>query len=201
MREQQIEDILDFWFGPVPASSTYPEDKARMWFDEGEKHDHFIRSRFGEDYRLAAGGKLDSWAGTARGRLALILLLDQFSRHLYRNRPEAFKQDSKALALAEEGVSKKQDLELKPVERVFFYMPYEHAENLRVQEKSVELFKRLTENVPASIEFPIRHHLDYAIRHRDIIKRFGRFPHRNKILGRESLPEEESFLKEPDSSF
>ena len=196
----RIEEILRYWFGDLPDALAFP-DKGKIWFRGGEAVDQEIRKRFGQNVKRASRGGLDHWTDSPRGRLALIILLDQFSRNVYRDTPQAFAQDQKALQLALSGIEKGEDKELKPVEQSFFYMPLQHSEDLAIQKQSVKTYTELAECVPPAIEFPMRNVLDYAVRHLKIIERFGRFPHRNKILGRESTPEETEFLKTPGSSF
>jgi len=201
VREERIEKVLGFWFGDLPDEWTYPTEKAHQWFRGDEAFHRRIREEFGEDLKLAEEGQLDSWAATARGRLALIIVIDQFVRNIYQDSPHAFAQDAKALELTLVGIDQELDLKLKPVERHFFYMPLMHAENRAAQKKSVELFTKLADDCPPAVEIPMRMALDYAERHAKIIERFGRFPHRNEDLGRASTPEEIGFLKEPNSSF
>ncbi|MBF8302770.1 MAG: hypothetical protein HW396_1051, partial [Candidatus Dadabacteria bacterium] len=152
---------------------------------------------------LAVGGKLKSWENTPRGTLALIILLDQFSRNIYRGTAKAFSQDSLALYVCLRGIEKGFDKRLHPVERLFLYMPLEHSEDLEMQKKSVEYFSMLEKLFPAppSLASMVSEFKKYAGMHYVIIERFGRFPHRNEILGRKSTPEEIEFLKQPGSSF
>jgi len=201
MNENRIETVLSFWFGKLPDDETFPTDAAKKWFHGGEEVNQLIKNQFGGDLTLAIQGKLDSWKATPRGRLALIILLDQYSRNIYGDSPQAFEQDGKALGLASEGLTIGHDKLLRPVERTFYYMPFEHSEELTMQQKGMQLFSDLADQVPPSIEFPIRSSLDWMQQHKSIIERFGRFPHRNAILGRQSTPEEVDFLKEPGSSF
>src|SRR5699024_5600759 len=142
-------------------------------------------------------GKLTHWQRCPHTRLALILVLDQLSRHLFRDQPEAFAHDRRALELSLQGQTRGQDRALRPIERVFFYLPMEHAESLPLQDLSVRRFEHLLAEVPAAQKPPFQSLLEYARRHRDIIARFHRFPHRNSILGRQSSAAEEAFLKEP----
>jgi len=201
MNENRIETILSFWFGKLPDDETFPTDEARKWFYGGDEVNQLIKDQFGGDLTLAIQGKLDSWKVTPRGRLTLIILLDQFTRNIYGDSPEAFQQDGQALQLTLEGLAIGHDKLLRPVERTFYYIPLEHSEDLAMQEKGMKLFSELADQVTASIEFPIRNSLDWMQQHKSIIERFGRFPHRNAILGRQSTKEELDFLQEPDSSF
>lgn len=188
------DEILDFWFGPLAPDGFPREDRERFWFGGAREVDDAIRARFAEDVARAGAGVLDSWSETPRGRLALVLLLDQFPRNLFRGTPEAFGHDARALQHALAGLESGQDRALAPVERVFFYLPLEHAENPVLQARSVALYERLRREFPAEAA-RLQGYLDYAIQHRDIVERFGRFPHRNAILGRPSTPEELAFLE------
>lgn len=174
-----------------------------MWWAKDRKTDEYIRRNFESDLTDAGEGRLREWEETPRGTLALIILLDQFSRNIYRDTPRAFSQDTQALEAAVNGVEKGFDMGLHPVMRVFFYMPFMHSEDLEMQKRSTALFGSLEREFtsPPELARVLSTNRDYAERHYAIIKRFGRYPHRNKILGRESTPEEIEFLKEPGSSF
>ena len=176
-RPAEAEPVLVFWFD---------ETKPSQWFRRDPAFDDKVCKRFGALHAAACAGKLENWRETPRGALALIILLDQFSRNIHRDQPEAFTHDPRAVEVAEEAIKRKFDLELEPRERVFVYMPLMHSEDLRTQERCVSLFK---ERLPGSDN--IRH----AEEHCEIIRQFGRFPHRNKTLGRVSTDEEEAFLK------
>ena len=177
-----IGEVLAFWFEELT-----PED----WFGGGDEVDERVRQRFLALHEALRDEVPESWRTTARGMLAAVIALDQFPRHLYRGDPRAFAADPGALALATEAIERGLDRAMSTDERKFFYLPFEHSEDPAVQARSVELFATLeNENT-----------LRYALRHKEIIDRFGRFPHRNEALGRESTPEELEFLKEPDSSF
>jgi uncharacterized protein (DUF924 family) len=187
--DQRIERILNFWFGsPDP---TYPADYRDAWFQRSDAFDAEIRSNFADDVELALGGELDAMAQTPAGALALLLLLDQFPRNLFRGTPRAFAGDKPARKIADAAIASGFDQEMTPRHRVFLYLPFEHSEDLEDQERSVSLF--------ATLDDPKAY--DYAVRHRDVISRFGRFPHRNVALGRQSTEEEVEFLKTPGSSF
>lgn len=174
--------ILRFWFD---------ESTPEQWFTKNANFDRMIERRFGALHAAAATGQLDGWAETADGALALILVLDQFSRNLFRDDPRAFAQDEKALALAKGAIAEGHDMAVAEDRRVFFYVPFEHSEALADQEVSLPYFEALSNP----------EYLRYAVAHRDIIARFGRFPHRNAVLGRKSTAEEEAFLLTPGSSF
>ena len=177
-----IEEVLFFWF---------EQNGPEQWWTRDEKFDEVIRSRFGALHDRAAQGELYAWRDTTEGRLAEIVVLDQFSRNLYRDDPRAFAADGMALALAQEAVRIGADQAVPPARRPFFYMPYQHSESVRIHEIAVRLFESLDD--PES--------LDFERRHKAIIDRFGRYPHRNRVLGRASTEEEIAFLREPGSSF
>jgi uncharacterized protein (DUF924 family) len=198
---EQADEILEFWFGKLEQPTDFPVEKSGLWFRKSEFIDQKIRDRFLALWEKASKGDCDDWAKTSRGRLALIILLDQFSRNMFRDDPKCFSQDEKSLKLATEGLERKMTRDLFPVEKVFFYMPLEHAENREAQARSVRLFSDLVEDVEPQMKSAMREFLRYAEAHKKIIDRFGRFPHRNKILGRETTPEEKIFLLEPGSSF
>ena len=195
--------ILKFWFGELKEGEL-PADKLRkMWWTKDEETDEYIRSNFESGLVRAKGGALRIWENTPKGTLALIILLDQFSRNIHRGTPGAFAQDLLALRIALEGIEKGFDKELHPVERAFFYMPFMHSEDLDMQRKSLQLFGNLERlfNSPPELAQLLSENRKYAERHYDIIERFGRYPHRNEIQGRESTDEEIEFLKKPGSSF
>ncbi len=194
------QKILQFWFGDNPALLPAPQ-QLRFWFGGEAAIDQAIAEQFIEDVARAAAGEFAEWAQTASGTLALILLLDQFPRNIFRDSPKAYGWDSLALALTEAGLAAGQDRELTLVQRAFFYLPLEHSERLEHQQRSVQLFEALLADAPAEFKPVCEGFLDYAIRHRDIIARFGRFPHRNATLGRPSTAEETTFLTQPGSSF
>lgn len=198
----EIEQVLDYWFGACGADGTLDRAKQKMWFGTGNKFDAEIRKRFGKLHRRAVRGELDAeWAAIPRGRAALIVVLDQFSRHIHRNTRTAFEQDPAAQRLAAAGVESGADRELIAAQRAFFYLPFEHAEDLKLQQAGVRLFRRLATEVAPGWRGEYESFADYCSHHRDIIERFGRFPHRNKVLGRVSTPEELEFLEQPGSSF
>jgi uncharacterized protein (DUF924 family) len=195
----QARAVLDFWFGePVRTAAAFDE-RMHFWFEN--EADDAIRERFGELMRRAAEGKLAAWADSPRRRLALILLLDQFPRNVHRGSALAFAQDDKALGLALSGMQRGADAALEPVERLFFYMPLQHSESRDVQEESVAAFRRLAGEAPETLRVGFEVSLRYAEQHRKLIERFGRFPHRNRILGRESTAEEIDYLAHSPESF
>jgi uncharacterized protein (DUF924 family) len=205
--QPSAQDLLLFWFGPRPYTAPQVQQHTRLWFGESNapevtpQTDELIRERYGEVTLAAEQGRLTHWASSPRRRLALILLFDQFSRNIYRGSARAYAQDLDALSLTVSGMQIGADATLDPVERLFFYMPLMHAESLDVQEESVAAFRRLVEEAPADLRRTFQASLDSAIQHRDIIARFGRFPHRNRVLGRESTPEEIEWLASEGSDF
>ncbi|MBI3015983.1 MAG: DUF924 domain-containing protein [Candidatus Tectomicrobia bacterium] len=191
---------MRFWFGEAGDRERIA-DRIRFWFQGGEGVDRAIQTEFAGDVERAAAGRLDRWKESARGRLALIILLDQFSRNIYRDTPGAFANDAQARELCLEGLRTGVDRDLGTFERAFFYLPLEHSEDIALQERSVRCFQELLDGVGPEWKETFSSFLDYAVRHRDVVKRFGRFPHRNEILGRASTPEETEFLRQPGSSF
>jgi len=182
-------DTLAFWFGPLPHATR------DVWFRKDASFDAEIRSRFGGVVERALAGALREWTATPHGALARVLLLDQFTRNLFRGSKRAFAGDAEALATATAAVDSGHDRALDAYERWFLYMPFEHAEDRRAQQRSLALFEAL------AAETGDRGPLEWAKKHAAIIDRFGRYPHRNAILGRESTPEEIAFLAEPGSRF
>jgi uncharacterized protein (DUF924 family) len=192
-----VDDILTFWFGR-PSEPGYTEPRGR-WFERDAAFDAECAHRFLATHEKAATGELRAWADEPRSALALLLLLDQFPRNLFRDSPRAFATDAQAREVARHALARGLDVSLPPVWRWFFYLPFEHGEDLQDQRLAVSLFETLALQNPRNPA--IAEALEYARRHHDIIARFGRFPHRNAALGRESTPEEVAFLQEPDSSF
>ena len=190
----RIEAILSFWFKEVELSAPQIDRRMDIWFGDDAAFDHEIEAEFAGDVDRASEGQLDHWAREPRGRLALILLLDQFRRNIYRNTAEAFQLDRVALKLCVEGAMEKKDKGLTAIQRAFFYMPLQHAESAKVQAKGSELFNKLAEAVSPTYRETFSTIAEFAELHRDIIDRFGRFPHRNKLLGRENTAEENGYL-------
>lgn len=188
-----IHQILEFWFG---SPGSEPAGKSRkVWFIKDPAFDQEIRDRFLSPYEQVAAGHLNHWQETPQGCLALVLLLDQFPRNMFRGTPQAFTTDSKALSVARQAIAQGFDQQLPPVQRQFFYFPLEHSENLENQRQAVALFRKIKDDSETADSYP------YALRHYEIIERFGRFPHRNQILGRKTTPKEAKFLDQPGSSF
>ena len=185
-------DVLDFWFA---------EANTARWFVADAAFDEEIRERLGDAVGAAADGQLDGWAVTPSGWLALLILLDQCPRNLYRGDPRAWAQDVKAQRVALSGIARGDDRRLPPLQRVFAYVPLEHAENMDLQQISVEQFGVLRAEAPREQRERFAEFFDYARRHREVIARFGRFPHRNAVLGRTSTPEEMVYLAQPGTGF
>jgi uncharacterized protein (DUF924 family) len=192
--DTSIETILSFWFGPLNEHGYAAEERNKLWFQSSPETDATIREHFGALINQARRSELDAWAESAHGRLALIILLDQFTRNIFRGSAEAFSGDTKARTLCLEGLTRGHDQALAPDERVFLYIPLEHSENLADQERCVELFTQLRDQAPPPHRKRAQSFLDYASLHKDIIARFGRFPHRNQVLGRASSDEEQEYL-------
>jgi len=190
----RIDAIVDFWFMERKLTAPQIDQRMDLWFGEDEIFDHEIRKEFAQDVELASSGALDHWAHKPRGRLALILLLDQFRRNIYRGTAKAFSKDKVALKLCVEGAMQKRDAGLAPIQRVFYYMPLQHAESRKVQDRSVTLFNKLAAAVSATYRETFETVAHFAELHRDIVEQFGRFPHRNKVLGRKNTPEEDEYL-------
>lgn len=198
------KSITEFWFGAHVESATdaaIAGAQARLWWAKDEAQDALITQRFAQYTELAAAGQLDDWKSTPDGRLALILLCDQFPRNMYRNTPKAFAFDDLALQIASEGLARQEDRHLRLIQRVFYYLPFEHSESLQDQDRAVLLFDALVQEAPPDQQAVFQGFLNFARRHREVIARFGRFPHRNAILGRVSSEAERQFLTQPGSSF
>lgn len=195
------DSILSFWFGDSALALSSLDQRISLWFGKSEATDATIRERFGAAIEAASRRELDHFADSPRGRLALLVLLDQFPRNIHRGTPGAFANDARALSIALEGIEKGHDRELHPVQRLFFYLPLEHAEDLAMQERAVELCRALHNEAPPGWDRYFANFLDYAERHRDVIAKFGRFPHRNAILGRESTEAEREYLAQPGAGF
>jgi uncharacterized protein (DUF924 family) len=197
----RISRILSFWFKEHELTAPQIDGRMEIWFGEDPVFDHEIQKEFANDVEDAADGALDHWAHEPQGRLAVILLLDQFRRNIFRGTADAFAKDPVALKLCVEGAMQKKDKGLTPIQRVFFYMPLQHAESRKVQAKSVEIFSKLADAVSPTYRETFETVAQFAELHRDIIERFGRFPHRNKLLNRRNTLEEEEFLAGDSPTF
>lgn len=193
--------ILDFWLGESLDDFQIIEQKSSLWWRKDDELDREIESTFSAALESLIARQLTAWKQDAESLLAMIILADQFSRNIYRNNEKAFAQDDLALALTLEGLESRIDLKLGTVQRIFFYLPLEHSESMAMQDRSVEMFEQLYDSSAENIRQKMKGNLDYAISHREVIEKFGRFPHRNAILGRESSSEEIEYLKQPGSGF
>ena len=193
--------ILDYWFGMPGSAAEIAQRQSKLWFGKQREKDRDISERFTPTFNAAIAGELDHWAESPRGRLALVIVLDQFPHHIHRDTSQAFAQDAKSLALSMVALATGEDKQLAPIERVFLYLPLEHAESLAMQDLSVAQYQQLMDEAAESERALFTNFLDYAHKHRDVVQKFGRFPHRNDILGRPSSPEEIAFLKQPGSRF
>ena len=195
------EAILDYWFGAPGSAAEISQRQSKLWFGKLPEKDRDISERFTPTFNAVIAGALDPWAQSPKGRLALVIVLDQFPHHIHRDTPQAFAQDAKSLALSMAALASGEDKHLTPIERVFLYLPLEHAESLARQDLSVAQYQQLASEAMESERTLFDNFLDYAHKHREVVLRFGRFPHRNDILGRPSSPEEITFLKQPGSRF
>ena len=199
--QDRIEAILSFWFKQQELTAPQIDRRMDMWFGDDPVFDHEVEKEFADDISAACAGTLDHWAADPHGRLALIILIDQFRRNIHRNTAKAFSKDKLALKLCVEGAMEKTDRSLTPIQRVFFYMPLQHAESRKVQAKSVELYNRLAEAVTPTYRETFLTVAQFAELHKDIVDQFGRFPHRNKLLNREDTAEEAKYLASDSPDF
>ena len=202
----RIQEILNYWFGGLDDKKPIDKNSpvVKRWFTKSAKTDQEIRDKFERDFLKARQGEYKQWEESVRGRLALIVLFDQFSRNMYRDSPRMFETDSLALDLTLRSIKDKKDRELQLIERIFLYMPLMHAEQLDMQKLSLKQFAFLVEESktanPGNISY-YEYTFGYAQRHHDIIEQFGRFPHRNEILKRSSTEQEKEFLEKTSSRF
>jgi uncharacterized protein (DUF924 family) len=202
----EARQVRDFWFGQLPLSAAALNRRMRFWFgDESsavrQRRDEQIHRRFGELFERAARGELAGWADGPRRRLSLVLLLDQFPRNMFRGTARAFTYDATALALTLSGMQSAGDAALDVVERIFFYMPLQHAESYEVHEESVAAYRRLLSEAPEELKPIFAGAVRSAENHRAIIAQFGRFPHRNRALGRATTPGEQEWLRAGGDTF
>jgi uncharacterized protein (DUF924 family) len=193
--------VLDFWLGELDPHGQADAAHGKRWWAKDEAFDREIADRFGASYTEIAAGRRESWLDDPRGRLAYVIVLDQFSRNMFRGSPRTFERDGQALAAASDGVARGDDRGLGLDERSFLYMPFMHSEALSMQDKALTLFAALDADAPPELRERRAGALKYAEKHREIIARFGRFPHRNGVLQRTSTPEEMEFLQQPGSGF
>lgn len=195
------QPILDYWFGQAVDDVGCANQKASLWWGKSPDVDADIRERFESMLHLLVNGGNRYWLQFPESRLSAIIVLDQFSRNIYRDSSIAYSSDLLALNWCLSGIHEKLEKQLRPIEQVFFYLPLEHAEDLSLQHLCVERFQQLVEEVPSSQRETFEGFLDYAEQHAAVIEQFGRFPHRNIVLGRESTPDELTYLAQPDSGF
>ena len=193
--------ILQFWFGDVDTLRQSDVMHSRRWFMKDDAFDREIADRFGETFADVRAGHREAWLDNPRGRVAYVIVLDQFPRNMFRGTARMFEGDRQALAAAVEGIARHDDAELNVNERSFLYMPYMHSEDIDMQDRSVALFTELAAVAPSELRGSLVAAVQYAEKHREIITRYGRFPHRNAVLGRESRPEELAFIAQPGSGF
>ncbi|GMV40139.1 MAG: hypothetical protein AMXMBFR64_18550 [Myxococcales bacterium] len=195
------ELILAFWFGDLNASGLADAEHSRRWFTKDPAFDAELRDRFGALHAAVVAGERAGWQESARGCLAAVIVLDQLSRNMFRDTPRMFATDEAALAVARDGLARGFDRALRTHERMFLFMPFMHSEALADQERCVALFQALLAEADDGARATVEYSLGYAVQHRDIVARFGRFPHRNRVLARDTTPEEAEFLTQPGSSF
>lgn len=194
-------DVLTFWLGAHPLDAQAMQGVQAQWFTKNEAFDAALRERFGPTIAAARAGRLEGWAQGPEGWLALLIVLDQFTRNAFRGQPESFAGDAQALQIAQQGLARGHDQALPPMARIFAYLPLEHAEDAACQARSVALFQGLRDAPEAEPKAFFDTTLDFARQHQDVIARFGRFPHRNAILGRASTPDEQAYLAQPGAGF
>ena len=193
--------LLHWWFGSAESPSEVAREKNGLWFGKKQSQDADAQQRFGDLVDQALAGELADWTDSPHGWLALVLLLDQLPRMIFRDTPQSFSGDTRAQQVVSDGLKREHDLALSPLQRTFVYLVLEHTESLQAQDEAVRRFTSLIALVPESERAYLTQTLDYAKKHRVVIERFGRFPHRNEVLGRESTQEEVAFLKKPGSRF
>lgn len=200
---EEISEVLSFWFGDLREGELPEKEKQMTWWMKSDEFDDLVRQRFEKYVLLAEKGELSHWLETPLGTVAFIVVVDQFPRNIYRDTPGAFSRDALALSTCLGGIKKGFDRDLHPIHRTFFYLPLMHSESPEIQSLSVEKYSALEKEYAPhpQIRETLACSTDFAGQHSDIIKRFGRYPHRNAALGRESTLEETEFLKEPGSSF
>jgi uncharacterized protein (DUF924 family) len=201
MAEREIQRVLDFWFTGCERDTPNIDARMDRWFGSSPELDQQIADLFGPTVERASRGELDHWTETPQGKLALIIVLDQFRRNIYRGKAEAFALDHKALKLCVDGTVAGDYKTLSPEQQIFFFMPLQHSESRKVQEKSVSIYKALASRVSATLRETFVTTAQFAELHRDIIADFGRFPHRNEVLGRENTPAEAAYLSGDAPSF
>ncbi len=200
-QQEMIDNVLHFWFGHIESTVLPTKERTRIWFGATPEGDQEIVDQFKKNLEDTITGKFDPWESEPRGSLALIIILDQFSRSIFRKSSMAFTQDQKALDICIRGIERQYDHELSLIERAFFYMPLMHSENREMQATSVRAFKMLVDLSFPEARSIYDNFFEYALRHFEIIEKFGRFPHRNIVMGRTSTKEEEEFLHKSKEGF
>ncbi len=190
----QFSSILDFWLGTTDITEPPTEKAQAQWFAGGQELDTQIAEDFKSLVNAAASGKFEDWQEQSDSCMALLILLDQFSRNIWRDSAKAFANDAHALEIANDAISRKLDREVHLLSRPMFYLPLMHAEDLRTQNRCVKLYEKLVDSAPRKIQKPLKHSLKFAIAHQKVIRQFGRFPSRNSALGRSTTPDEQTYL-------
>ncbi len=201
MKSENAQSILFFWFGTETTAKGINDQKSALWWSKNEDIDREIKERFAKVTEDVLEEKNRDWLDSPGGMLASIICVDQFPRNMYRGQAKCFSYDHRALQLAKLTLSKGFDQDLEPIRRSFVFLPFEHSENIENQEKSLELYASLVDGISPESRKLFDHRYQVAVRHHEIVERFGRFPHRNIILERLSTPEELDFLDQPGSSF
>jgi len=195
------QPVLDWWFGTADTAQEVAAARGKLWFGKRDSQDLEARTRFGALVEQALAGELTEWAQRPEGWLALVLLLDQVPRMIFRENRKSYAGDARALALVAQGIAADFDRQLQPIQRVFIYIVFEHCENLAAQNEAISRYRELLAQQPEEDRALFADYLDYAEKHQKVIAQFGRFPHRNVLLGRESTEEERVFLSKPGSRF
>ena len=195
------QPVLDWWFGTADTAQEVAAARGKLWFGKRDSQDLEARTRFGALVEQALAGELTEWAQCPEGWLALVLLLDQVPRMIFRENRKSYAGDARALALVAQGIAADFDRQLQPIQRVFIYIVFEHCENLAAQNEAISRYRELLAQQPEEDRALFADYLDYAEKHQKVIAQFGRFPHRNALLGRESTEEERAFLSKPGSRF
>ncbi|XOV87887.1 MAG: DUF924 family protein [Pseudomonadota bacterium] len=189
-----IEAINDFWIGEAAIDPVAARSRTKLWYQSTPADDEALRARFGSAHQRAAAGELDDWQDSASGSLALVILLDQFSRNLYRGTADAFASDAHAREVTRAAIANGQHLTLSYIGRIFLYHPFHHSEEIADQDACVALYEALLAAAEPAWHEQLQGFLDYALEHREVVRQFGRFPHRNAVLGRDSTPGEIAYL-------
>jgi len=190
----EVQAVLEFWFGPGDDDLEAIRTQSDLWWNAKPAVDEQIRERFGALHRAVVNGERNGWLATAEGRLAAIIVVDQFSRHLFRGDGQSYAWQTLGQQLCLDGIAAGDDLQLSPVRRAFFYLPLEHAESINEQARSVSLNRQLVAEASEALRSQLENYLGHALQHQQVIERFGRFPHRNAALGRENTAEERAYL-------